>query len=137
MAPRETTALMNGGPGGSAGDAPDARETRYESRRPIGRNGWLSASEKSAPLADPEWFMVITRGFFDPDGTPYWTKFVTVPLDVDLLVWLASEILGSAIRASGGALAADDAVARVASGLGVQVAFEEEPEEHHEEVVVG
>lgn len=111
--------------------------THRESMKRVGSNGWVSAAELSSKLdKDPDVFFVVTRGFFHPDGSRYWTRFATMPFDAELLSWLASECASGAVRASGGKLGADDVVAQVAEALGVRVTFDEEPEED-EGVVVG
>ena len=68
-------------------------ETLRETTRRIGRNGYLEVARKR--LAEGEnalEFLVVTRGFFDDDGTKRWTRFVTVPDDAETRAWLAEAL---------------------------------------------
>ena len=37
-------------------------------------------------------FLVVTRGFFEKDGTKTWTRFVTIPDDPALKKWLRASL---------------------------------------------
>lgn len=70
-------------------------ETVREATRRFGTNSYLELARKrlvedSGAASE---FLVLTRGFFESDGSKRWTKFVTVPNDADLVTWLARALL--------------------------------------------
>lgn len=61
---------------------------RREVRR-FGRNSYLEVTRQrlreGGTTTD---FLVVTRGFFEEDGAPSWTRFVTIPDDKELKAWV-------------------------------------------------
>lgn len=67
-----------------------------ETTTKFGKNTYLDVSRKKLKEggATSE-FIVISRGYYETDGTKRWTKFITLPADADLRKWLADAILGA------------------------------------------
>lgn len=55
----------------------------------FGKNSYLEVTRQRLVTHGTQTeFLVVTRGFFDPDGTRYWTRLVTIPDDKELKAWL-------------------------------------------------
>ena len=68
-------------------------ETLREETRRIGHNGYLEvARRRLVEGGQAVEFLVVTRGFFDADGTKRWTRFVTVPDEAETRAWLADAL---------------------------------------------
>lgn len=69
-------------------------ETVRDATRKFGTNSYLEVARKR--LIDEKGgtseFLVVTRGFFDEDGTKRWTRFVTMPGDRELVAWFADAL---------------------------------------------
>ena len=68
-------------------------EALSERTRTFGKNAYLEVARKRLRdgVATTD-FLVVTRGFFEGDGTKRWTKFVTLPDDAELRAWLAQAL---------------------------------------------
>ncbi len=73
---------------------PASFEMVRETTRSFGSNSYLEVSRKR--LRDEQGvesdFLVITRGFFEKDGSKRWTKFVTLPDAEDVKTWLSTAL---------------------------------------------
>ena len=68
-------------------------EALVERTYPFGRNAYIEVAKKRLREGDEaSEFLVISRGFYESDGSKRWTKFVTLPNDPDLRTWLAKAI---------------------------------------------
>lgn len=78
-------------------------ETIYTATELFGTNSYLefAVRELTDEQSTKTRFAIITRGFIDDQGEPRWTRFVTVPLNADLLDGLANELrdLADSVRA--------------------------------------
>lgn len=78
-----------------AGRAPMAAtfEALIERTYDFGRNGYLEVARKRLREGtDAADFLVVSRGFYESDGSKRWTKFVTLPDDPALRAWLAEQL---------------------------------------------
>ena len=67
--------------------------TSYETVRSevkrFGKNSYMEVSRQRLRQGKTATdFLVVTRGYFEKDGTRQWTRFVTVPDDPQLKAWL-------------------------------------------------
>ena len=68
-------------------------EALVERTYPFGRNAYLEVARKRLREGDgASDFLVVSRGFYESDGSKRWTKFVTLPDDPELRAWLAKAI---------------------------------------------
>lgn len=68
-------------------------EALVERTFPFGRNAYLEVARKRLREGDgTSDFLVISRGFYESDGSKRWTKFVTLPDDPELRAWLAAAL---------------------------------------------
>lgn len=64
-----------------------------EQTRPFGQNSYLEVSRKRlSENGETTEFLLVTRGFFAPDGQKRWTRFVTLPDDPEMRRWLAEAL---------------------------------------------
>lgn len=61
-----------------------------EETRAFGKNSYVEVSRKRLVEAGGEQgdFLLVSRGFFDREGTKTWTRFVTIPDDPKVRAWL-------------------------------------------------
>lgn len=69
-------------------------ESVKEETRKFGRNSYVEVSRKRLLEDGHEAteFVLVTRGFFDRDGTKKWTRFVTLPDEPEVRTWLAEAL---------------------------------------------
>ncbi len=68
-------------------------EALVERTYPFGKNAYIEVARKRLREGDQSSeFLVISRGFYEKDGSKRWTKFVTLPDDVELLAWLGKAL---------------------------------------------
>lgn len=68
-------------------------ESLKEDVKKFGKNSYIEVSRKRLDEGgETTEFVLVTRGFFDKDGTKKWTRFVTLPDDPDLRDWLKESL---------------------------------------------
>lgn len=68
-------------------------ESLKEETKTFGKNGYIEVARKrlqeNGSTTD---FVLVTRGYFDKDGTKKWTRFVTLPDDPEVKDWLRASL---------------------------------------------
>jgi hypothetical protein len=70
-------------------------ESLKEETRKVGKNGYVGVSRRrltGARARDEEEFVVVERGFLDPEGGKQWSRFVTLPADPKVVEWLGQAL---------------------------------------------
>lgn len=68
-------------------------EALVERTYSFGRNAYIEVARKRLREGDAASdFLVISRGFYESDGSKRWTKFVTLPDDPELRAFLAKAL---------------------------------------------
>ena len=64
-------------------------ETLRSEVRRFGKNSYVEVSRQRLRTGKETMdFIVVTRGYFDRDGTRQWTRFVTLPDDKEVKAWV-------------------------------------------------
>ena len=68
-------------------------ETVRTDVRRCGKNSYMEVSRQRLREGKSTTdFLVVTRGFFEKDGSRTWTRFVTIPDDPALRKWLRASL---------------------------------------------
>lgn len=70
-------------------------ESMKEETRKFGRNSYVEVARKrlvDGRGREEAQFVLVTRGFFDKDGTKRWTRFVTLPADPKVADWIGKAL---------------------------------------------
>jgi hypothetical protein len=69
-------------------------ESLKEETRKFGKNSYVEVARKRLveSSGDDAQFLLVTRGFYDKDGTKKWTRFVTLPDEPEVKAWVVEAL---------------------------------------------
>lgn len=68
-------------------------ESLKEDTKTFGKNSYVEVSRKRlVENGESTEFVLVTRGFFDKDGTKKWTRFVTLPAEPEVRAWVVQAL---------------------------------------------